>query len=564
MKLMPVSAASALLAIGVIVVNPVAAFAGHANPATGTSTTSSPQGHALVQAPTPTATPTSATKPAAPTPTVTPTAALTAAPTTSPTADPTVSATSTPTPPATANPTPSATSTPTPSATATPTPAPSTAPTPRPRQDATIRVRLATQQQDSNRSGGRDTGDAVISVFTVTNTGDVRVTGLALVDRSGRHGTCGRTTLAPHSATSCRTVREVAQADMDRGSLTVGGRATARTDDGRTPSSTSSTMTVRLRQRASLAASQVAVAISPRPGGTVAAGDRLTYRLRVVNTGTVTITRLTVADRVIARSGAQVTCPQTRLSPGTSTTCRSSSYTVTRTQAQRGVLENFMTASARTPGGSVVTSTATVTRLGVRHEAARRAPATSGAKPAPSHAPAVRPKPHPRLALQHWISGVNDRNKNGALDPADTIAYSFRVANTGSVQLDHVAVHDARLAAAKLAIHCPTSRVAPGHSFVCHTDAWVVTPFQAKHGIGRNYAFATAVTANAKPVRSAMSVSVHGRSAVAEVTAPAAELAMTGTATAPLLLGAGMLLALGGSLCALSRRRQRAGAPAGS
>ncbi len=423
---------------------------------------------------------------------------------------------------------------------------------------------VATQQQDSNRSGRRDAGDDVISVFTVTNTGDVRVTRLALVDQSGRHSTCVRTTLPAHSATSCRTIREVAQADMDRGSVTVGGRATARTDDGRTPSSTSTTLTVKLPQRASLAASQLAVATSPRPGGTVAAGDLLTYRLRVVNSGTVTITRLTIADRVIARSGARVTCTQTQLSPGASTTCRSSSYTVTRTQAQRGVVENFMTASARTPGGAVVTSAATVTKLGVRHEAVRRAPAVSATKPAPTHAPAVRVKPHPRLALQHWISAVNDRNNNGVLDPADTIVYSFRVANTGSVELDHVAVHDARLAAAKLAIRCPASRIAPGRSFVCSADAWVVTPFQAKHGIGRNYAFATAVTVNARPVRSAMSVSVHGRAAAPDVTAPAAELAMTGMATAPLLLEAGMLLAFGGWLCALNRRRQRAVTPVSS
>ena len=47
MKLMPVSAASALLAIGGIVVSPMVAFAGHASSTAGTSAMYFPQGHAV-------------------------------------------------------------------------------------------------------------------------------------------------------------------------------------------------------------------------------------------------------------------------------------------------------------------------------------------------------------------------------------------------------------------------------------------------------------------------------------------------------------------------------------
>ena len=422
---------------------------------------------------------------------------------------------------------------------------------------------VATQQQDSNRSGRRNAGDDVISVFTVTNTGDVRVTRLALVDQSGRHSTCVRTTLPAHSATSCRTIREVAQADMDRGSVTVGGRATARTDDGRTPSNTSTTLTVSLPQRASLAASQLAVATSPRPGGTVAAGDLLTYRLRVVNSGTVTITRLTIADRVIARSGAG------DLHPDPTVPRRVDHVPVvlvhrhphTGTARRRRELHDGLGADPRRR-----------CRYERRHgdQARRRAPRGREACPRGerNQAGADPRARRARQAAPRWLCSTGSQLSMTATTTecstpptrSSTASASPIPALSSSITWQCMTHGSPR----RTGDPVPCLPHSTGAELVCSADAWVVTPFQAKHGIGRNYAFATAVTANARPVRSAMSVSVHGRAAAPDVTAPAAELAMTGMATAPLLLEAGMLLAFGGWLCALNPRRQRAVTPVSS
>ena len=229
----------------------------------------------------------------------------------------------------------------------------------------------------------------------------------------------------------------------------------------------------------------------------------------------MTITALTVSDRLLARVGMALSCPTSTLAPRQSVTCRSDRYTVTRGQARRGVVENFATAAGKTRLGLAVKSAGTVTRLTVVTSSAKGPLKKPLKKPrAVRRAPLASPKPTVGLAIQHWVSAVKDQNKNGVLDPGDTVDYSFRVGNSGSVIVHQVQVHDKRLEAARVAIHCSASQLAPGQSVVCVSDPWKVTRYQAKHDLGQNYAFATGLSPKGTAVRSRPSLSVHGTSAL--------------------------------------------------
>ncbi|WP_405743087.1 DUF11 domain-containing protein [Streptomyces sp. NBC_01525] len=71
------------------------------------------------------------------------------------------------------------------------------------------------------------------------------------------------------------------------------------------------------------------------------AGDTVTYRYVVRNSGNTTITGVTVADDRV--SG--ITCLATTLDPGGTTTC-TGSYTVTQEDAERGTITNTAVATA--------------------------------------------------------------------------------------------------------------------------------------------------------------------------------------------------------------------------
>ena len=583
MKLMPASAAAALLTVGAIAVSPAVAFAEHEGGADRTLTTSltagdAQGGAAAAESSSTTSAGTTSSAGAAtapPGPVSANKAEVTATPAPVATATPAPAATATPAPHTTSHPTPSPTSTadPTPrpspttdpSPTTPPTPTPTPAPPRTPHPRAVMNVSMTTQQQrDGNGNGVRDAGDVVGSAFVVKNTGDVRVEALELTARNGVRGTCMKTTLEPHSSTTCRASVGIDQHDMDRGSLLVSGQATAHTHDGQVVRATSGESSVALRQSAAIRGRQVAVARSPRPGGKVAAGDRLRFTLEVVNQGNVTLAHLRVTDSLLARAGLSMACPGVRLAPGQATTCHSPTYTVTRAQARRGVLENFATAYAETPHGTNVKTSGTVTRLTVDRLTAQRPAAapqrqqtTSFRKPSASPTNRLQTRPQPRMSLTHGISSVSDRNRNGRLDAGDTVVYGFHLANTGNVELHDVVVHDKRLDAAKLMIRCPAARLAPGEVMVCIANAWTVTRYQAKHGVGQNFAFATARTPKGTALRSVTSVSVHGKGAAADLAASPEVLARTGSPITPMAKMSGLLLLVGAVLRIASPRLLR-------
>ena len=193
-------------------------------------------------------------------------------------------------------------------------------------------------QKRADTSGPVQAGDQITYSFTVTNTGNVTVTNLAVTDPMLGGVTCPVTTLAPGAQTTCTAPPyTVTPADVRAGSVTNAAVASA-TGIG-----------VAVTSRDQLVIQTVA---APHPAielvkhadvdGPVRPGDEVTYTFTVTNTGNVTLTHVEVDDPMLGT----VDCGRTRLEPGRSTTCSAPPYTVTAADVRNGSLVNQASVSA--------------------------------------------------------------------------------------------------------------------------------------------------------------------------------------------------------------------------
>jgi uncharacterized repeat protein (TIGR01451 family) len=176
-------------------------------------------------------------------------------------------------------------------------------------------------------------GDVIGYDFAVTNTGNVTLTGIAVSDvqaapAGGLDGpvTCPVTTLAPGDSTTCTGTYTVTQADVDNGSVDDAAAASATPPSGPAVTSPSSAVSVPIP-----AGPAINIVKAVTPAQAHAAGDVVTYRFTVANTGNDTLSGVAVTDTQAPPAGSldgPVTCPDTTLVPGASTTC-SATYTLT-------------------------------------------------------------------------------------------------------------------------------------------------------------------------------------------------------------------------------------------
>jgi hypothetical protein len=98
-------------------------------------------------------------------------------------------------------------------------------------------------------------------------------------------------------------------------------------------------------------APSLALADSAAPGGYRQAGDTLSYRYQVSNTGPDALSSITVTDPAVPL----VSCPAASLAPGASETC-TGSYTVTSADVSAGQVTDTAIATGTTSTGPTVTS----------------------------------------------------------------------------------------------------------------------------------------------------------------------------------------------------------------
>ncbi|MEO3814275.1 hypothetical protein ABGB17_35200 [Sphaerisporangium sp. B11E5] len=322
-------------------------------------------------------------------------------------------------------------------------------------------------------------GETITYSYLVVNTGNATLTGVTATDTSfSGTGTppviaCPVTTLAPQASTTCTGTYVVTQADVNSGALVNTATASGTPPAGPAVTSAPSTNTAASTVIANLAVLKAAV-----PSAASAAGQTITYRLDVINTGNVTLTGVSAADTAFSGTGTPpvFTCPVTTLEPQQAITC-TGAYVVTQADADAGSIVNTATASGTPPGGPAVTS----------------APSTA----------TVAIDPAPGLSLLKTVTPAE------VTAPGDRLTYSYLLTNTGNVTVSTVSVTDISFtgSGSPPVVTCPVPALAPQESTTC-TGTYVVTQADIDAGTIGNMAAASATAVTGLLVTSNTSIAV--------------------------------------------------------
>ena len=303
-------------------------------------------------------------------------------------------------------------------------------------------------------------GDTIPYKYVVKNTGTTTESSVGVTDNKVATVSCPAGSLAPGASKTCTGTYTVTQADVDAGSVTNSAEATGTNPQSVAVTSLPSSVTV----DASLATSTMTLTKSTTSTGYGAAGNILSFKYVVKNTGTTTLSNVGVSDNKIA----SVSCPSSTLAPGASETC-TGTYTVTQANVDSGSVTNTASGHATNPQ-SVAVSSATSS---VTVEASL---ATSKASLAESTS----------TANYHAAGNV--------------IHYSFKVTNTGTETLKSTQITDNKA----VGLSCPAGSFAPGASVTC-TGSYSVTQQDVSTGSVVNTAVGHATNPHAVAVTTASS-----------------------------------------------------------
>ncbi|WP_418263423.1 DUF7507 domain-containing protein [Flavobacterium faecale] len=287
------------------------------------------------------------------------------------------------------------------------------------------------------------TGDVVTYTFTVTNTGNVSLNNVAVVDLhpdlsaitlvSGDTNT--NNILDVNETWTYTATYTVKQADIDAGKITnqasVSGFAPDQTkveDLSGDTSDTNGDNLITICTSASISISKDGTYIDTNNDGKTNIGDVVSYVFVVKNTGNVTLTNVTVTDNNAIVSGGSI--PSLAVG-ATDTTTFTAVHTITQADIDAGIVYNWATANAKDPKENPVTATST-----------DPTPCTS-CPPAPDCPDCTITELNQSPSISITKDGTYvDTNNDGKTNIGDVVSYVFVVKNTGNVTLTNVTVTD--------------------------------------------------------------------------------------------------------------------------
>ncbi|WP_139230589.1 MULTISPECIES: GEVED domain-containing protein [unclassified Leifsonia] len=237
---------------------------------------------------------------------------------------------------------------------------------------------------------------------------------------------------------------------------------------------------------------------SPSDAASYTLGRVITYTFVVTNTGNVPLTGVVVNDSGFTGTGTlgPITCPPgaDTLAAGAQVSC-TATYTLTQADVDAGKLTNSATSTGTPPGSPDITT-----------------------PPSQIQIP-VNPAPSIDLAKSATPATANRAD--------DTIAYSFRVTNTGNVTLSDPTISETAFSGTGTApaVTCPTGSMLPGQVLTC-TAGYTLTQADVDAGTVVNTA-----TASATPPTGAAPVSAPSTAAVSIPAAAGLTVAKTAAVT---------------------------------
>ena len=302
-------------------------------------------------------------------------------------------------------------------------------------------------------------GEIISYAYTVTDTGNVTLHHIVLTDNRLGPVTCAFTSLGPGHSMTCRAAHVTTQGDVDAGRIANGADVTGRPPTGPPVTGTAHAAVDAIHHPG------VALVKTASPSEYSVPGETISYTYAVTNTGNVTLHAIALTD---SRLGA-VTCPDTTLAVGQSTTC-TTQHVTTRADVDAGHIANTADVTARPPAGPPVTGTGRDTVHAIR-------------------TPAIQ------------VAKSSSPDTFGAA--GETITYSYAVTNTGNVTLHRITLTDSRLGP----VTCPDPALAPAASMTC-TASYTTTQADVDRGDIENAAVVTGHPPVGPPVTDADAVAV--------------------------------------------------------
>ncbi|KQO61357.1 DUF7507 domain-containing protein [Curtobacterium sp. Leaf261] len=266
-------------------------------------------------------------------------------------------------------------------------------------------------------------GDRITSTVTITNSGAVTLTDVALDPVSGSAAPCATTTLTRGASTTCAVTGEpLTQADVDRGSVRFVADVL-----GTSPQGDRATLTTARHTDVVPATATAAATMTTDAGDAITVGQVVTARTEVRNTGNVTLSGLGVTTATTAG----VCAPRT-IAPGASATCRTT-HTVTQADVDRGTV----------PSSAIV----------------------SGSAPDAAAAELVRASHDDVVVAAPAITTGTVSDIKAEPSVGDVVTWTSTIENTGNVTLSDIELVGAT---------CERGDIAPGRSTTC-TAAQTIT-----------------------------------------------------------------------------------------
>lgn len=357
-------------------------------------------------------------------------------------------------------------------------------------------------------------GQRVTYTFTVTNTGALTLTGIAVQDAQlppagdlDAEPVCAATTLAPGASTTCTAAYTATQTDMDHGLVEDVATATGTPPRGAPPvESEPDDLSIPVTGQVP----GLSIEKSADTAAVTAVGQVVTYTFQLSNTGDLTLTDVAVADVQTAPAGpldAPPVCAATVLAPGASTTC-TATYTVIQADLDNGSVDDTARALGTSPSGGRISSQPDGLTIPVSGQ-------TAG------------------IALE------KSADTDTITAPGQVVTYAFRVTNTGTLTLTDIAVDD-RQAPPAASLDggplCAATTLAPGASTTC-TATYTVTQADLDHGRVDDTA-----TASGSPTGGGDRVESEPDAVSIPVTGQTASLTIVKTADTTRLTGPGQVV----------------------
>ncbi|MGN7773600.1 DUF7507 domain-containing protein [Phyllobacterium sp. 22552] len=317
-----------------------------------------------------------------------------------------------------------------------------------------------------------DPGETVSYSFLVTNTGNVTLTGVTVNDpllvNAGIALDQGPQTLIPVASFTFTATYTPTQAQIDAGQVTNTATGTGTPPSGPPVESPPDTVVVPPDQTPGLTIDKTGTLNDLDGDNLLDPGETVSYSFLATNTGSVTLTGVTVNDPLLINAGIAVTPGPQTLAPGGSATF-TATYTPTQAEIDAGSVSNTATGTGTPPSGPPTES--------------------------PPDTVVVPPDLIPGLTIDK-TGTLNDLDGDGLLDPGETVSYAFLVTNTGGVTLTGVTVNDPKVAV----VEAPQT-LAPRGSFTFHGT---YTPTQAEIDAGQvtNTATGTGTPPSGPPTES--------------------------------------------------------------